>query len=547
MKRTQILATLAFAFVLGAAVPFIKLASSTNVSAAELESQHLENQTEISTPSTTDQADPAPSSSFTVSTAAAFTEAANDTSVDHITLGANLSDVAVDINRPLSAPLTINLAGNTIANGKGVGILISQGDIRVTGAGSITSTNRNALSIRGSAVNTGSNYVTVTIDAGVNLSSSSAYGAAIVPFDSPSKQYGSYGVVLNMNGNITGAYGISVNGNVSDHVNRPQINIGDSATFDNQTMSDSTPIYAAGAATWTIGRAKMTGTTGIGIRSGELTFNGTEVEIDGAMRDPAAGSNGIDGIGVVFQIEHHNAYADQIVMNINSGKYTSVNGDVFYEYGNITTARAATQVADINISGGEFTAGDGHEIFGGALGTSNDANIEIKGGTFHGVDVASSDFANFLASGLKLGADGQVIANTITPSRPSSPTSSPEAPEGPSDPEEPSDPTLEQNPSTDQNIAPDTGLNHGRGALTAASTIIPLICGAIGVIFMVVVQKTFSRRKAMNEAAVEMEIDEQIAEIVDEPEEPVVERFVAEAIERPEPKVTPVDTFILQK
>ncbi len=73
-----------------------------------------------------------------------------------------------------------------------------------------------------------------------------------------------------------------------------------------------------------------------------------------------------------------------------------------------------------------------------------------------------------------------------------------------------------------------------------------LIFGALSMIIIIALQRIFARRKAARIAA-ELEIDEQLAEITDDEPEPVVERFVAEAIKREEPVVTPVDTFILPK
>lgn len=531
MKRTQIVATLAFAFVFGASIPILAQASSTNAFATASETSG----------SSTPAASETPASSVTVSTAADFVQAVNDDAINYITLNADLDDVNIDIDR--TGDLTIDLNRHTITNTGNNRILISRGNIRFTGTGSITGTSYNALTIRGSETNTGTNYVTVTIDENVTTTSNVFYGVAIVPYNSSARKFGSYGVTLNFNGQLSGAYGLYVNGTISDEANRPQINIGDKAVIAPQLESDSTPIYAAGTATWTIGRAKLSGKTGVAIRAGKLTFNGTTIAVDGAIHEPTTSSNGIDGTGVVFQIEHHNAYADQIVLNVNGGVYTSLQGDVFYEYGNLTASRAATQLADINITGGQFTAASDHEIFGGALG-DGDANIEISGGTFTGSDVTAEEFGNFLKNGYKIGANGVVGAISSSAGGSHRPTSHVEAPEDPSDPKEPSDPTPSEN---GQNIVPDTGLNQNRGALTAASTILPLICGAFSMIVMASLQRVFARRKAARLAAAELEIDEQLAEIDDDEPEPIIERFVAEAIERDDPVVTPVDTFILPK
>lgn len=566
MKRTQIVATLAFAFVLGAAVPIVECLTTSSVAATTQEAKSAKDpngnstlpadhsiettQAEDANLLTDDQPDEdiadaeVLQGAVQVSTLEDLTAALNAPAVTSITLEANITTTSVIIvaRDSLAATLELNLNQHSLTNSTASGyvLLVKQGNLSITGEGTIEG--QNGLEIQGARENT-PNFATLTVGPQVTVKGK-IYGIGVT--DYAGKEGMSYGAKLVFNGRIEAGYGISTNGRITNTEGRPEIIIGDNAVIATSAYSDSTPIYAAGNATWKIGAATLIGKSGFNIRAGRLDLTGTSLTVDGEMRDPRPSSGGIDGIGVAFQIEHHEKYADGIVLNINSGTYTTQNGDVFYEYGTISDqARAVTQLADINIKGGTFRAGDGRQIFGGTV-EQND--VEISGGTFKGADVATEDFAKLLVEGFKISSNGTVIADRPASSgRPNSSTTSPETPEDPSDPQEPSDPTPEQKPSTDQNTAPDTGLNHGRGALTAASTVIPMLCGAIGVIFMVCTQKVFARRKALNEAEVEMEIDQQIAEIAEEPEEPVIERFVAEAIERDEPEVTPVDTFILQK
>ncbi len=570
MKRTQILATLVFAFVLGAAVPFIELASSTNVSAAEQNQPASEG---ISTPLTSDsttQADtPAREVTVTAADATQLSDIFNNPNISKIIIGENINySKRITINRPVDKPLVVEFKDGskieyTQRKSSKYAVRLERGNVTFTGTGTIAGSN--GFYVLGTDDATVTENTILTIDKDVTVQGLDVY--ALVVSDNPKYNSVNYGTRVYLNGKFVGPYGISVDGFVHNSDQAPVITIGDTATI---TSSVGAAIYAAGYANWTFGAAQITGNMGIGIKSGTMTLNGTQITATGAPATPDPTTGNIDENGVAFSIEHNNDYADQIVLNLNGGTYTSQNTSVFYEYSDADLARAATRLADINIAGGTFTAGGNDAIFGGRMADTDieisggtfttggpifneniltDTGIQISGGTFTGTDTQTDQFKNYLAEGLIIATNGQVMnpAAPVRPSRPSSSTSSPEAPEDPSDPVEPSDPTPEQKPSNDQNTAPDTGLNHGRGVLTAASTVIPLICGAIGVIFMVCVQKVFSRRKALNAAAVEMEIDEQIAEIVDEPEEPVVERFVAEAIERPEPKVTPVDTFILQK
>lgn len=557
MKKTQIVATLAFAFMLGVAIPIIEFSSSSSVGASEQVEQteqvepiiSAESVSGISTPEaeTEPEAPSSPVDNFAsqelsgtvnIATAADLATALNSPTVSKITLIDDINfDTTIIVERDADAlPLELDLGQHNIANtsGKSYAIFIKQGTLSITGQGTISG--QNGLEIQGSDQNV-VNFTTVSIGKDVTIQGQ-IYAIAINDYNSNSSL--NYGTKLTIDGTLRAGYGVATNGRIKNTVGAPQIIINDSAVIIASGYDDSTPLYAAGNATWTISAATLTGKSGLNIRAGEFTLNGTSVSADGEMRNPSTGSGGIDGVGVAFQIEHHAAYADNITLNINGGTYTSTNGDVFYEYGKISSAHAITSAADINITAGTFAAGPDRAIFGG---TVDQNNIEISGGTFRGTDVTTADFAKYLVGNLKLDADGNVVANNPTPSNPNTPTSPSEAPEDPSDTKEPSDPTS-------GNTAPETGVNHRISEISAVSTAIPMILGAFSIVVMACGQKIFARHRAAARAGVEIEIDEQIAEIIDAPEdteEPVIERFVAEPILRDEPQTTPVDSFIFQK
>ncbi len=557
MKKTQIVATLAFAFMLGVAIPIIEFSSSSSVGASEQVEQteqvepiiSAESVSGISTPEaeTEPEAPSSPVDNFAsqelsgtvnIATAADLATALNSPTVSKITLIDDINfDTTIIVERDADAlPLELDLGQHNIANtsGKSYAIFIKQGTLSITGQGTISG--QNGLEIQGSDQNV-VNFTTVSIGKDVTIQGQ-IYAIAINDYNSNSSL--NYGTKLTIDGTLRAGYGVATNGRIKNTVGAPQIIINDSAVIIASGYDDSTPLYAAGNATWTISAATLTGKSGLNIRAGEFTLNGTSVSADGEMRNPSTGSGGIDGVGVAFQIEHHAAYADNITLNINGGTYTSTNGDVFYEYGKISSARATTSAADINITAGTFVAGPDRAIFGG---TVDQNNIKISGGTFRGTDVTTADFAKYLVGNLKLDADGNVVANNPTPSNPNTPTSPSEAPEDPSDTKEPSDPTS-------GNTVPETGVNHRISEISAVSTAIPMILGAFSIVVMACGQKIFARHRTAARAGVEIEIDEQIAEIIDAPEdteEPVIERFVAEPILRDEPQTTPVDSFIFQK
>lgn len=439
----------------------------------------------------------------------------------------------VNVTRPISAPaVTLDLNGHTLDRPatKGYAFTVKEGNMVVTGQGTISGDS--GIEIDGAASDNG-DQVNLTIDQSVTIVGRRIYGIVIMtPNDDVNV---AYGVNLVLKGAIEAAHGISIHGSVQNTTNIPNITIADGASISASGAAGSTAIYAAGNGNWNIGAAEINAASGINIRAGQFVFNDTTINVNGAMRDPVTGSGGIDSVGAAFQIEHHTSYADNISLNINSGNYVSENGDVFYEYGNITPARSATAPADININGGTFTAGTDHSIFGGTI---EDIDIEIKAGTFRGVDANDEAFKDYFVGNLKFDQSGNVVAaQPITPSRPSNPNvSSPASPV-----EDPS--KVPEAPSTEEST-PDTGINQARGKLSAINTVAPVAVGAVCIIAMVLGKKLFSRLKSLRIAEVDCEIATEVAEAIEDEPEPVIERFVATKIDRDDPIPTMVDTFI---
>lgn len=533
MKKTQIVATLAFAVMLGIFTPITPFFNH-GVYAAEPD-------TELSTSLST-----SPSSDTSIVSAATREEiqvAAANPEITRIVLSGDVNLTgSININRPITAPaLTLDLNGHNIkrASDKGYAISLARGNLIITGSGKISG--RNGIKVTGSDTDI-ADFTSLTIDSQVIVEGRSVYAIAII---SPTTQItDTHGVKVTVKGTLQGAHGISVDGGIANTVNAPIVTISDGAkiTVSGATTGSSAPVYASGYATWNIGAAALAGETGVNIRSGILNFTNTNITATGTMGSPDPGSGSIDSTGVVFQIEHHTSYADRVVLNINSGTYTSTYGDVFYEYGTLTSpaARAvgSTDVADINISGGTFTAGPNRDIFGGTF-DNGDLNIEISGGTFKGVDVANFKQNGYLVGNLSINADGTVF-------RPSSnrPSGDVEAPEDPSNPEVPIDPTPTPDTPQDENKVPDTGVLSQRGIISAVSTLVPMLICA-GFAFMFFSGKIHERHRLRHLAALEHEMSVEIHEIVDEPEDDhIIERFIAVPIARDEPITATVDPFV---
>ncbi len=513
MKKLHTHAIFALAFMLGLAMPIATIITARPASAAE-------------------QAD---SASATVSDAAALATALQNPNITTVTLGREIdfaNSATIVINR--TTPLVLNLNGFNITSTAKQVFAIQQGNVRITGQGTINAP-KSVIKVQGSTDPNAANYTVVTIDPEVDLHSGAAYGLAVYP-KVISKDPSCYGVVVNFNGKASGAYGLSVHGNVQESNNAPQINIGASAQIiSNGTAADNAPIYAAGYAVWNIGAATLTGEMGVGLKAGTFNFNGTKLTATGNFDDPTTGTGGIDGTGVAFQIEHHTQYSPEpIVININGGTYTSAN-DLFYEYGDSAT-RSITAPADINITGGTFIAGEGHEIFGGDYAQDD---IMISGGTFKGTDVDTFKSRGYLANNLTVDNNGNVVVITSGGSGTTTPTTpDTNKPAQPTTPDQGQD--QDKDPSTP---VPDTGLNQGVGAISAVATIVPLMIGAGFLLSL------YSKRLHKNRQA-EI-IDDMVSAIDAQPvsaesaREPIIERFEAVAIDRPAaPAAAPVDTFI---
>lgn len=430
--------------------------------------------------------------------------------------------------RPLElAPLKLNLNGHNLTTEGPYAMHVFYGALDIVGEGAI-SAKTIVIDVRGAADPSFTKYTDLTIGKDVTLSAPQGY-SIVVDNGTGTTAYAAH---VEFNGTINAMQGPYVNGTIKHTENPVLMKIGDTA----QINAEKVAVYAAGYANWHFGAAHISGETGIGLKAGTFELTGTTIEAFGTPIEPELNNNGMDSTGVVFQIEHNASYANEdIVMNINSGQYTSQHNSVFYEYGD-TSARSVTVPADINISGGKFSAAPDYNIFGG---TSDQNNIEITSGTFHGKDANDAGFQDYFVGDLKFDQGGNVIANRpIAPSRPStSNTIAPEAPETPVQPSAPSD----------NDSAPETGVNQARGKISAVSTVAPITIGAICIIALAFGKKLFSNIKSFRAAEVECEINAEIADIVKDEPEPVIERFVATKIERNDPTPTPVDMFIPSK
>lgn len=311
---------------------------------------------------------------------------------DTITLLADVFTASQTINKNI----TLDLNGHILSGLEKV-LIVNGGTLNVIGTGTIKETKPyyGAIFVVGSNNADVKNYSNVTIGANVTL----VGWSGVMVCD-----YG-YGVNVTLNGTINAindykggvGVGLYVNGNIQNKENYPIITINDNANI----TATGTAIYAAGYAKWNIYKASLSGVeSGIGIKSGIVNLNGTNILATGPNTIPTSGySNGINASGATIQLESNSDYAGDIELTIVGGTYKSNNGINFYEY---LGKGSNTAVKKIDIQGGEFIAKADLNNFMISQNLAATNTHYVSGGTF------SANPSNYLKESYKVVYDNNV-------------------------------------------------------------------------------------------------------------------------------------------
>ena len=384
MRKYQLLTAAAMACSLGAVAPTAVIATDGDVSNPTVEVAPL-------------------AEAAHVADAEALIAAIANPDVAEIVLDANIEvDQALVIDRDL----VLNLGGFTLSStATNIRLLdIKKGTVNLTGAGTILTTGTGGVPVRvyGSSDPTAVNYTVVTVGKDVTLKTTvdDVYGIFI---SFVTGEPHAYGAVININGTIDAANGPYINGTIKDtEGNIPVININDGATITANGSSGGA-IYAAGYAKWNIGAAKLTGKSGLVIKSGDVNLTNTTVIADGVEADPDPYGDGFNGTGAAIQVEQNSAYAGKVDISINGGNYTSVNSNAILAYTN-NQPEDLQQFENLAINGGTFTAAEGQPVIyfvqpkdTEVTGSVDDkAIVNIQGGSF------SSDVSDYVAGGSEI-------------------------------------------------------------------------------------------------------------------------------------------------
>ncbi len=405
MKKSQVLATLAFALTLGLAVPVANIFALEEAPAVVTESENGEEQTEQeanrenNNEEDDDESDsegaPAeqagggmggsdegdgmggiaePENPVEVTGEASLQANLDDDTVDYIKLTADITlNSPITINRAADKYIQIDLNGHTVTSTVASNarlFVVEKGNVSISNGIIDASTNTGGIGIKivGQAADangsTDGSYVNVdnvTIKAGNNDVS---YGVAIYQKPNTNQAantyFGSYNSTIEA---PNGAAGITVLGSIQDPAAYPSVYITDS-TVEGQDAG----IYAAGKSNlYVMGGSKIKGATGIATKAGVITVDdGSIVEGIGAFQEPSTNNNGFTPAGVGIQIESNGAYAGKVEVHIY-GENTivkSANGPAIFTYGEQDKVDATVQeITYTNES--QLVAGGGHKAVEG--------------------------------------------------------------------------------------------------------------------------------------------------------------------------------------
>jgi len=329
----------------------------------------------------------------------------NARSTDTIKL---ISDIKLDDTMDINKTVNINLNGKDITGPEKV-FEVRGGVLNLTGTGTIRETKPNygAIAVIGSTDSGDKDYSIVNVGSGVKLE---GWSGIFITHDNNK----SYGVVVNLDGDIAGVndtsggtgIGVYINGNIKDENNHPIVNIGD----DSEITSTGNGLYIAGYATFNIKGAYIEGDeSGIGIKAGILNIDGATIYSEGIDKTPTGGyNNGIKASGTAIQIESNSGYAGDMVINIDSGTIRSKNSYAVYEYIGKGTD---TMVDSMDISGGTFRAEGNKPVFGLSDSFKSMHGSFISGGKF------TSDPSEYLDAGYSAKLENDLYVVTSSSSK----------------------------------------------------------------------------------------------------------------------------------
>lgn len=310
--RNQFLGAAALALVMSTTVPSPAFASDETSAVGMSPATHtLSNATDLATPP-----------SLQGVTNAAQLVAAIERGETQITLA---NDICLEHNLEINRDeLVLNLNGHKLISLRpNLRVLdVKRGNVTLMGAGEIIAYGEGSVAIRvyGALTQDMPAYAKVTIGSEIALYAPTSYGIII----SPNAINTAYGAEIVLKGQIIAHDGIYLNNFIKGGERAPIITIADNAkiTADHET---GTIIDAAGAGVWRIGKAVLTGATGIKVQTGDFRFENTKLTATGA---PVSSANPTQ-IGAVFYFAPQYDGHEPASLALAGGRYASTQGYIF--------------------------------------------------------------------------------------------------------------------------------------------------------------------------------------------------------------------------
>ena len=229
-----------------------------------------------------------------------------------------------------------------------------------------------------------------------------------------------YGVFIRGNGNdgsaVLNVYGSievpspyeygAIQGNGSTGYGGTIINIYDGASLK---TTDSSVIYHPQAGTLNIYGGTIIGKEAITMKVGTLNISGGTLKSTGNLVNPALGdNNGSEYTGAVIGLTSNKGYPGNIEVNITGGKFIAEKSYALFE--GISLDEDGNPVADntnvtkLNISGGEFAAGNEADRTVYIQNENDISDLKLTGGTYNkAVDAA------YLSNAIDRANDGDTV------------------------------------------------------------------------------------------------------------------------------------------
>lgn len=239
--------------------------------------------------------------------------------------------------------LTINLNGHNLNFTNGKTLFVVSGELTITGKGTVN-LNDLYINVWGIEESTSKEKSILNVEKDVTIKGST--GIAIYE-----SEKNAYNTEVNFAGTIIAEdYGITINGIIKNE-NGPVVNLKKGSVIT-ATGNDGIAVYCAGNGTYNIeDGVKLTGATGIEVRSGKLNVKGGTITGTAKKLVSEANSKGATTAGAGIAVVQHTTQLP-IEVNITGGTITGAEAlYVNNTQGNPTTAWAKVNVT---VTGGTF-------------------------------------------------------------------------------------------------------------------------------------------------------------------------------------------------